>query len=107
MENFENVSRELIRAIRGRTSCAIASRRLGYSFNQVARWENGSKTILWEDFVRLAETRGKDIGRALTTLELFNRQPRRIHKTIVEIISGRKISEAAKDLGCSTHQLRR
>lgn len=39
--DYEGVARELVRALRGRRSCAEMSRRAGYRSNIVQRWESG------------------------------------------------------------------
>jgi hypothetical protein len=51
--DFEQVAKELIRALRGRRSCAELSRRAGYRSNIVQRWESGRSWPTAADYLRL------------------------------------------------------
>ena len=55
--DLEKMQAELLRAIRGKLSTSALSAKLGYKFNQVARWEKGERRLLWTDFVALCEAR--------------------------------------------------
>ncbi len=56
----ERLARDLITALRGRRSRGAFSRRLGFRFNQVQRWESGQVALRWPDFLRMLEAAGKD-----------------------------------------------
>lgn len=51
---FENIGIELMKALRGEETQMSVSHALGFSFNQVAKWESGEKNILLSDFFKLA-----------------------------------------------------
>lgn len=51
--DFERVARELVRALRGKRSCAELSRRAGYRSNIVQRWESGRSWPTVGDYLRL------------------------------------------------------
>lgn len=59
---------ELIRALRGRRSQSQLSRRLGFSYNQVSRWESGERAIRWKDFVELCAACGQPLGKNVLLL---------------------------------------
>lgn len=59
--NHDQLAREIVRAIRGEATQRDLSRKLGYTFNQVGKWESGSTHISWDDFVQLATSEGHDI----------------------------------------------
>lgn len=46
---------EMIKALRGDDSQFDLSRELGFSFNQVHKWESGAKRFLWPEFVALCQ----------------------------------------------------
>lgn len=51
---FENIAVEVMRALRGTETQMFVSAALGFSFNQVAKWESQEKNILVSDFFKLA-----------------------------------------------------
>jgi len=51
---FQKVSEEIVRALRGNFNQREFSKMLGFSFNQVGKWENGSTRIKWSDFLHVA-----------------------------------------------------
>lgn len=52
---YTNLSREILLSLRGERSQSELSEMLGFSFNQVGKWETGATAFHWEDFVRLCE----------------------------------------------------
>lgn len=50
---FEDIRRDLIRAIRKHRSQERLSKTLGYDYNQLHRWESGKTRMLWSDFSEL------------------------------------------------------
>ena len=70
--DFERVARELVRALRGKRSCAELSRRAGYRSNVVQRWESGRSWPSASDYLRLH----KRLRRAGSWIErFFHTQP--------------------------------
>lgn len=63
--DFPILKQELLLAIRGRRSQLQVSRRLGYAWNQVNRWERGIKQIRWDEFVAMCRACKVDIDAAL------------------------------------------
>lgn len=53
MKDYQRIARSLIKSIRGKTPQEALNRALGYTFNQVYKWESGDAKIKWPDFVRL------------------------------------------------------
>lgn len=45
------VQDEILKTVIGERSSAILSRKMGYTFNQVARWSDHSKKLKWNEFV--------------------------------------------------------
>jgi transcriptional regulator with XRE-family HTH domain len=65
MRDYEQLARELIRALRGRRSQAQASRRLGYASNVVFDWEAGRRFPTAAGAFRMAKRFGVDVRAAL------------------------------------------
>lgn len=51
--DYHLLARDFIRLLRGTLTQRELSSRLGYSFNQVGKWESGITQIKWENFVDL------------------------------------------------------
>ena len=62
------VTREILTALRGTEAQIHLSRRLGYTFNQVYRWESGQTRMPWGIYLRLAALKGADVKTALWCL---------------------------------------
>jgi len=56
---------KLARILRKDKSQNYMNRKLGYQFNQYAKWENGSKTIQWEDLLKICSIQKIDIIKKL------------------------------------------
>ena len=59
-QNISNVdyyllTRLFLKEVRGNLTQRELSKRLGYSFNQVGKWETGAKQIKWDDFLKVAK----------------------------------------------------
>lgn len=63
--DFENLAAEFVRALRGADTQIELSRALGYTFNQIAKWENGEKKLMWSDLIQLCKQKKLDLQRAL------------------------------------------
>lgn len=53
--NYQQAAIQLIRLIRGSISQRDLSQKLGYTFNQVGKWEAGLTQIKWSQFVTLCQ----------------------------------------------------
>jgi transcriptional regulator with XRE-family HTH domain len=71
--DFETLSAELVRSIRGRRSCADVSRRAGYRSNVVHRWERQQAWPSASDFLRYCQSQRIDTARVFT--EFFGQRP--------------------------------
>lgn len=67
---YEDLAADLVRAVRGKRSQIQASRALGFSFNQIGKWESREKKILWLDFCRLNKACEGIVAQALRNLSL-------------------------------------
>lgn len=71
--DYETLSAELVRSIRGRRSCADVSRRAGYRSNVVHRWERQQAWPTASDFLRFCQSQRIDATRVFT--EFFGQRP--------------------------------
>lgn len=53
--------REIVKALRGDLTQRELSLRLGYTFNQVGKWESFATQVSWDDFIKLAENLEKPL----------------------------------------------
>ncbi|MES2964737.1 MAG: DUF4423 domain-containing protein [Bdellovibrionota bacterium] len=60
------IQAEVLRAIRGKLTTSAFSAKLGYRFNQYARWEKGDRRLMWTDFVAVCETKKLPIARQVS-----------------------------------------
>jgi transcriptional regulator with XRE-family HTH domain len=51
--DYDFLVREIIIVLRGKISQRSLSKKLGFSFNQVGKWESGFTNIKWDDFLNL------------------------------------------------------
>lgn len=65
MNEYEQIAIELITYLRDEIPQRELSQSLGYSFNQVGKWESGHTRIKWENFCDLLEFRGVDVKEIL------------------------------------------
>ena len=75
--DFEQLARELIRALRGRRSQAAFARRLGFRSNVVYRWESGRAYPTAASTLQIAARVGVDVRAALQTFH--RREPGWLH----------------------------
>jgi hypothetical protein len=71
--DYPQISREFVRALRGRRSQAALSRRLGYRTNVVYAWESGRNFPTAADALRMARACGVNVLEALS--EFYRRKP--------------------------------
>lgn len=63
--DYENLARELVRALRGSRSQVALSRRLGYASNVAYAWEAGRRWPTAAEFFRMASRVGVDVEAAI------------------------------------------
>ena len=66
--NYANIKKQLLLALRGELSAKALSVKLGFSFNQVHRWESGEKQLRWDEFVNLCDVLGVPLEAAVSRL---------------------------------------
>lgn len=54
--NYRHLISALLANLRGKNSSAQFSRRLGFTSNQIHRWESHHATMRWKDFIEIATT---------------------------------------------------
>ena len=59
--DFASLLTDVLRALRGAQSTRALSQTLGFTFDQVARWEKGRVRLKWSDFVDLCELKKIDL----------------------------------------------
>lgn len=53
--NYSQLAIEVVKMLRANLSQRQLSARLGFSFNQVGKWESGATQIKWDDFIHICE----------------------------------------------------
>jgi len=89
--------------LRGCKSQRQASEELGFSFNQLGKWESGATRVSWEDFVRLAGANGISIEEKFrkSFLWIFDGEftpPNCVH-VLIRFFGWQSTSEVAKSIG--------
>lgn len=92
---------ELLKGLRGKRTQGAVSRRLGYEFNQVYRWESGKKRIKWNEFVNLSSACRRDLAKALAKSILYFGDIRRADLILMHLIGNKQASQVIKTLGLS------
>lgn len=109
--NYGRVKHELLRALRGDRTQLELSRRLGYSFNQVGKWESDAKRLKWPDFYDLCEVVGAPIDRALREVFLVIQEDPREPLSVIQALrcfhGSMPLPTISKKLHCHISVLRR
>jgi len=92
--DYPQISREFVRALRGRRSQAAVSRRLGYRTNVAYAWESGRNFPTAADTLRLSRACGVNVLDALS--EFYRRKPAFADR--VEVVSPEGASALLDDL---------
>src|SRR5690606_4177386 len=67
--DFDQASRELLRALRGKRSQTALSRRLGFRSNVAAKWESGQRMPTANETLRYSELLGVDVRAMLARFQ--------------------------------------
>lgn len=86
-EFYTVLSRDVLLALRGSTSQHDLSERLGFTFNQVGKWETGATLFHWDDFVRLCGTLGIPWKQQFEDVFSFHTGMKLSEASIFEILS--------------------
>ncbi|MCB0341258.1 MAG: helix-turn-helix transcriptional regulator [Pseudobdellovibrionaceae bacterium] len=65
LRDYYKICREVLRLLRGELSQRQLSEKLGYTFNQVGKWESGVTQIKWEDFIQINHALGLPVDERL------------------------------------------
>ncbi|MCO5143861.1 MAG: helix-turn-helix domain-containing protein [Oligoflexia bacterium] len=96
------ISSLLIKSLRGKRTAAQMSRVLGYSSNQVNRWESSHSLITWESLIDFCIKRDVDVKKNLYAAFAYTGKVESV-KDIILFFTGKKLNkEIAETLGIST-----
>lgn len=102
---------EILVAMRGSQSQIDMSRRLGYSYNQMHKWESGTKRIKWTDFDDLCAVLGIDLSSAFRSSfqvgELDTSDPGKVFETLHNMVPTYSLADLAKYLHSHISVIRR
>ncbi len=101
-----NISKKFLVSLRGRQSARALSQKLGYSSNQISRWESGHSRFSWSDFVDLCERLELPLQEAFTEME-FHSTPDDLKAILQYFVPGKKTQEIAKICGVSALTIQR
>ena len=100
--DFDRVSRELLRALRGERSQTAFSRRLGYKSNVAYAWESGKRAPTASETLRAAGRAGVDVAAAVRAF--YRQEPPWLHATTPDSPQG--VAAWLRDLRGDTPILR-
>jgi transcriptional regulator with XRE-family HTH domain len=101
------LQKETVASLRGRQSQMQLSRRLGFTYNQVNRWELGRARMDWPAFERLCRVASTDLEGALFHALTYKGKAKDYGAIVRLLCGGRPVSAAATSLGLSRHKLDR
>lgn len=107
--DFKMLVQQALRAMRGRRSSEGVSQKLGYSYNQVHRWESGKVSIGWSEFAEFAEACGINFQVAINRIAILYKikNAHEASEIIQALFGDYSINEAAKRLGVSRFKVSR
>ena len=108
---YSQLSREILQQLRGGESQLQVSRRLGYSYNQVGKWESGHTCFYWQDFVHLCQIQKIDWQSSLREIFMICSDVDLDQTPIIQILRDfygyRDVSELARHMSKSLSSARR
>jgi transcriptional regulator with XRE-family HTH domain len=114
--SWNDLARELLRALRGRRSQAAFSRRLGYQSNVAHAWEGGRRFPTAAETLRAAQRTGIDVRGALARFftvpppwleRVEPTSPELVARLLGELKAGAPVAELAARSGCSRFAISR
>lgn len=103
----QKLQAELLRAIRGKLTASALSQKLGYKFNQVARWEKGERRLLWTDFVAVAEARRLPLAEQVKEYLGYEGDLRATAPFMRALLAGKPVGELARSAKLNRSKLSR
>lgn len=117
--DYACAARQILQVMRGTLSQRQLSYKLGYSFNQVGKWESGATQLKWDDFFHICNVLGVSIEHAfwqefltpeseltpLTALKVLNHHftagtnlDKQIRRSMEKWLSGKSVPDFAEVL---------
>ncbi len=85
--DYDQLARDLVVYLRGGFSQREYSDVLGYSFNQVGKWESGHTQVKWNDFCHMLELKGINVEQIVSEYDQLNNGKLHYQDQILQIIS--------------------
>lgn len=104
---YAHVRQKILKALRGRRSQVQLSRRLGYGFNQVYRWESGRVQMSWTEFVEFSKACKVDVSLVMRSIFGFEFPPERIDLFLQGMFLDSKTKSVSESLGKSRFMISR
>jgi hypothetical protein len=101
MIDYKALRCDLVRAARGKRSQERVSKALRFRSNSVYRWEAGTASITWLQFVELCRVCRCDLSRAVHYILGFDGEPTDIPALLRHLTGSARISEIARKTGYS------
>lgn len=98
---------EILRSIRGKLTTSAFSGKLGYQFNQYARWEKGERRLLWTDFVAICQVRRLPLREQVSLYLGFEGDFSETGAFTKTLMNGQPIGEVAKAAKLSRSKISR
>ncbi|POB14479.1 DUF4423 domain-containing protein [Halobacteriovorax sp. DA5] len=105
--DFDELSQQLIRSIRGDKSQEWVNQKLGASSNIVHRWEKGHSKTSWEDFLSLCDIFKIDLKNILLSYLRYQDTLQEPSKLLDFIFSNKSLNDISSSCGITTSKLRR
>lgn len=111
--DYSLIKSELLKSIRGDIKQKDLSQQMGFSFNQVHKWESGLTQIKWNEFIRLSCICGLDMKSILGHILKFSLvdfdpgNSSQILKQFMDLSGLRKVSDIARRLSVHPSLVRR
>ncbi|MFG1482783.1 hypothetical protein ABMA79_12240 [Halobacteriovorax sp. HFRX-2_2] len=105
--NYDDLSQQLIRSIRGEKSQEWVNQKLGASSNIIHRWEKGHSKASWEDFLKFCSIFNIDVEAILMSYLRFNDDVTKTDKLLEHIFSHKSLSDISNSCQISASKLRR
>lgn len=105
--SISKLQTEILPIIRGRLSTSAFSAKLGYRFNQYARWEKGERRLLWSDFVAICQIRHLPIRQQVKFYLGFDGDLTNVSAFTKTLMHGFSIDEVSKATKISRSKISR
>lgn len=94
--DFQIMANGIVKCLRGAQTQMALSRKLGYKFNQVHRWETGITFPYWSDYIRVAKECRVDPTAQLHSSPGYQGEAEDLPRLLLFLASNRDISTIAR-----------